>query len=68
MLDRRDQGKLVGVVNFEIVGVQIGLNGGRRRRFGLGICLAFIAGGEEQRYGKQSAAAAMRPTNLVFID
>jgi len=45
------QGKLVRVVHFEIVGVQVRLDGCRRRRLGLGVCLAFIAASEEQTQG-----------------
>ena len=48
MLDCSDQGKLFGVVNFEIVGVEIGLDGGFGRSFGFGVGLAAVAGDERE--------------------
>jgi hypothetical protein len=48
MLNRRHQGELLGVIDFEIVGIKVWLDGCRRRRLGLRVGFTFIATKEEQ--------------------
>ena len=43
ILNRCHQGKLFGVVHLEIVGIQVGLDPGRRRGLGLRVRLGFTA-------------------------
>jgi hypothetical protein len=46
VLDRSEQGELVGVIDFEVVGVEVGLDSGVGWSFGLGVCFAAAAGDE----------------------
>ena len=48
-------GELLGVVDFEVVGIQIRLNACRRGSLGLWVCFAFIAADERSRWEHASS-------------
>jgi len=49
MLNRAHQWKLVGVVHFEVVGVEVGLDGCFGWRLGLRVGLTLVAGRDRER-------------------
>jgi hypothetical protein len=52
MLNRSHQWKLLRVIDFEIVGIEVRLDGCRRRRLGLRVGFTFIATKEQQAQRK----------------